>query len=88
METVATMATMRDASTQTMPTEYFPSNVKIEHNFTKIIENLFLTSANDLTESNLHENQITHIVNATRTIPLKRDFCSIRVNVSRYVYFD
>lgn len=76
------MAMMRDAATQTQPNEYFPGTVKIEHNFTKIIDNLFLTSANDLTEANLSENQITHIVNATRTVPLKRDFRSIRVNVS------
>lgn len=74
---------MRDSWTQTNANDLYVSPVDtIEHNFTLVVDNVYLTSANDLTSANLLEHGVTHIVNATRTIPLKRSFCSIRVNVS------
>src|SRR5699024_4983844 len=53
-----------------------------DENFTKIIDNLYLTSAKHLTNENLVNFSITHIVNATRTVPLKREYRCLRVNVS------
>lgn len=50
--------------------------------YSKIIDNLYLSSAKFVTDEFLANLSITHIVNATRTVPLKRNYQTLRVNVS------
>lgn len=58
------------------------SNLRDAQYFSEIIPNLFLTSANHISDENISKFNITHIVNATRTVPLKRQVKSLRINVS------
>lgn len=50
--------------------------------YSQIIDNLYISSAKSVTDELLTKLSITHIVNATRTIPLKRNYQTLRVNVS------
>ncbi|KAJ6216065.1 hypothetical protein RDWZM_010565 [Blomia tropicalis] len=54
---------------------------KEEQHFSQIIDRLYLTSANNITDANLFKYRITHIINATRTVPLRRKFRCLRVNI-------
>lgn len=58
------------------------SSLRDAQYFSEVIPNLFLTSANHITDENIAKFKITHIVNATRTVPLKRQVKSLRINVS------
>ncbi|KAH9400073.1 Dual specificity protein phosphatase 14 [Tyrophagus putrescentiae] len=57
------------------------SNPRETQHFSEIIPNLYLTSANHITDENISSFQITYIVNATRTVPLKRQVKSMRINI-------
>ncbi|KAH9520827.1 Dual specificity protein phosphatase 14 [Dermatophagoides farinae] len=62
------------------------SSLSIENYFTKIIDKLYLTSAKYMIDEHLINHGITHIVNATRTVPLKRNYRTCRVNIVDSTY--
>lgn len=58
------------------------TTIKDRENFSRITEHLYIGAARNITDHNLQRYKITHIVNATVTVPLKTNYSSLRVNVN------
>lgn len=52
-----------------------------EQGYSLIIDHLYLTSADNITDEKLSEYNIKYIVNATTSVPLNKSCVSLRVNV-------